>query len=82
MVQFHKPENALKRARELMDIGEKDDALQILINALTNKRFTKGMVWTTVMEDIMLDLLRLCHELDDLKTSRDGLIAYRECLVY
>jgi len=77
MVQFQKPENALKRARELIAINQKDDALVIIIAALTNKKFTKGMVWTVVMEDIMLLLLDLCLELDDLKTSRDGLIAYR-----
>lgn len=39
MQSFQKPENALKRANELLSIGQRDAALKILHNAIGHRRF-------------------------------------------
>lgn len=39
MQSFQKPENALKRANELLSIGQRDAALKILHGAIGHRRF-------------------------------------------
>ncbi|CAN0346871.1 unnamed protein product, partial [Discosporangium mesarthrocarpum] len=57
---FLKPENALKRANELIAINNKHAALELLHSVFTTKRFK---TWQTAYETIMLKYLDLCVQL-------------------
>lgn len=46
-----RPENALKRAEELVAVGQPLPALQVLFDVLTNRKFK---VWSKPLEDIMM----------------------------
>lgn len=69
-------ENTLKRAHELIDVGQKAQALGLLFDLITNRRQHKKM-WTKVHEDAMMLFVRLCVELRDNRIARDGLHSYR-----
>eukprot|EP00736_Rhodelphis_marinus_P008580 Rmarinus@m.16385 len=72
--QFAKPENALKRAQELIDVGQEQVALNALHDLLTSKRHR---VWQQTLEDIMKKYLDLCVKLKKNRLAKDGLIQYR-----
>lgn len=72
--QFQKPENALKRAEELINVGQKPAALQALHDVITSKRYR---TWQKTMETIMLKYIDLCVELKKGRFAKDGLIHYR-----
>ncbi|AFZ80366.1 eukaryotic translation initiation factor 3, subunit 10, putative [Theileria equi strain WA] len=76
MHNFQKPENALKRAAELRNIGQNDEALQILHSAIGH-RFFRTQGWDTTQERIMLEYVALCIDQDKLRMARDGLHQYR-----
>jgi len=76
MASFQKPESALKRADELIEVGKQKDALETLKAAIENRRF-KNM-WTQTSEQIMLRHLMLCVELKKMRTAREGLHQYRQ----
>uniref|UniRef100_A0A1I8FUH8 Eukaryotic translation initiation factor 3 subunit A n=1 Tax=Macrostomum lignano TaxID=282301 RepID=A0A1I8FUH8_9PLAT len=57
---FNKPENALKRAQEFLEVDKKESALDILAEVMKSKRHRQ---WNKVHEDIMLMFLDLCVEL-------------------
>ena len=71
---FQKPENALKRAEELVIVGQRGAALQTLHDVITSKRHR---TWHKVLEQIMFRYIDLCVELKKGRYAKDGLIHYR-----
>ncbi|KAE8728469.1 Eukaryotic translation initiation factor 3 subunit A [Hibiscus syriacus] len=74
MAHFAKPENALKRAEELINVGQKQDALQALHNVITSKRHR---AWQKSLEKIMFKYVELCVDMRNGRFAKDGLIQYR-----
>lgn len=76
MSNFIKPENALKRAEELLAIGNKNDALKTLHDIITAKRHRN---WQNlgVLEAIMQKYLSLCVEMKNGDLAKDGLHHYK-----
>jgi translation initiation factor 3 subunit A len=70
-----KPENSLKRAEELIGVGQKQNALQTLHDTITNKRQQRN--WTKALEQVMFKYIDLCVETRQGKKCKDGLINYR-----
>eukprot|EP00397_Hematodinium_sp_SG-2012_P009225 GEMP01009301.1.p1 GENE.GEMP01009301.1~~GEMP01009301.1.p1 ORF type:complete len:833 (+),score=208.10 GEMP01009301.1:139-2637(+) len=75
MTTFQRPENALKRADELIAVSKKDDALATLHTAISHRKFRNQ--WSITHEKIMTQLIGLCVELKNLRVARDSLITYR-----
>jgi len=75
MAQFQKPENALKRAEELIEVGNKKNALDTLKDALNNRKWRNN--WSPTIEKIIIKYLELCVELKKISYAREGLIQYR-----
>lgn len=71
---FIKPENALKRADEYINIGNKAGALNLLHDVLSQRRIK---TWQKSYESIMLKYIDLCIELLDHARGKDGLHQYR-----
>uniref|UniRef100_A0A7S2R6Z3 Eukaryotic translation initiation factor 3 subunit A n=1 Tax=Rhizochromulina marina TaxID=1034831 RepID=A0A7S2R6Z3_9STRA len=71
---FNKPENALKRATEYINIGNKSSALNLLHEVLS---FRKPRTWQKSYETVMLKYIDLCVELRDPIRGKDGLHQYR-----
>ncbi|KAK4748800.1 hypothetical protein SAY87_015386 [Trapa incisa] len=74
MSAFVKPENALKRAEELINVGQKQDALQALHDVITSKR---SRAWQKTLERIMFKYIELCVDMRRGRYAKDGLIQYR-----
>lgn len=74
MATFAKPENALKRAEELINVGQKHAALQALHDLITSKRYR---AWQKPLEKIMFKYVELCVDLRKGRFAKDGLIQYR-----
>ncbi|XP_078429553.1 eukaryotic translation initiation factor 3A [Wolffia australiana] len=74
MATFAKPENALKRAEELINVGQKQSALQALHDVITSKRYR---AWQKPLERIMFKYVELCVDLRRGRFAKDGLIQYR-----
>ncbi|KAJ1695403.1 hypothetical protein LUZ63_012101 [Rhynchospora breviuscula] len=74
MATFAKPENALKRAEELINVGQKQAALQALHDLLTSKRYR---TWQKALEKIMFKYVELCVDMRNSRFAKDGLIQYR-----
>lgn len=74
MSTFAKPENALKRAEELINVGQKQDALQALHDLITSKRYR---AWQKMLEKIMFKYIELCVDMRKGRYAKDGLIQYR-----
>ncbi|CAH1441890.1 unnamed protein product [Lactuca virosa] len=74
MATFAKPENALKRAEELINVGQKQDALQALHGIITSKRYR---AWQKTLERIMFKYVELCVDMRRGRFAKDGLIQYR-----
>lgn len=74
MATFAKPENALKRAEELIHVGQKQSALQALHDLITSKRYRS---WQKPLEKIMMKYVELCVDLRKGRFAKDGLIQYR-----
>jgi translation initiation factor 3 subunit A len=71
---FLKPENALKRCEELIQVGQKTAALNTLHDVIVSKRYR---TWQKVLELIMFKYVDLCVELKKGRMAKDGLIHYR-----
>ncbi|XP_064998794.1 eukaryotic translation initiation factor 3 subunit A-like [Musa acuminata AAA Group] len=74
MATFAKPENALKRAEELINVGQKQAALQALHDLITSKRYR---AWQKSLERIMFKYVELCVDMRRGRFAKDGLIQYR-----
>lgn len=74
MATFAKPENALKRAEELVNVGQKQAALQALHDLITSKRYR---AWQKTLEKIMFKYVELCVDMRRGRFAKDGLIQYR-----
>ncbi|WCJ43001.1 Eukaryotic translation initiation factor 3 subunit A [Euphorbia peplus] len=74
MGTFAKPENALKRAEELINVGQKQDALVALHGLIINKRYK---AWQKTLEKIMFKYVELCVDMRRGRFAKDGLIQYR-----
>ncbi|KAM3569123.1 hypothetical protein VYU27_008772 [Nannochloropsis oceanica] len=70
-----KPEGALKRAQDLISVGNKEDALKLLHDVITAKRHHRQ--WQQTYEGIMLLYLELCVDLKEHRGAKDGLHQYR-----
>ena len=74
MQHFAKPENALKRADELVSVGRTQDALVALHDVLSSKRHR---TWQPAIEEVIMRFLTICVESKKGKAAKDGLIQYR-----
>jgi len=74
-MNFQRPENALKRAEELIEVGKTEEALKTLHAAINHRKFRS--MWTATIEKIAIKLIELCVDLKNLRVARDGLIQYR-----
>tara|TARA_B110001452_G_C15161883_1_gene404111 strand:+ start:233 stop:1060 length:828 start_codon:yes stop_codon:yes gene_type:complete len=74
MQHFAKPENALKRADELISVGQRDNALVALHDVLSSKRHR---TWQPAIEEVVMRFLTICVEAKRGKAAKDGLIQYR-----
>uniref|UniRef100_A0A1X7VGV1 Eukaryotic translation initiation factor 3 subunit A n=1 Tax=Amphimedon queenslandica TaxID=400682 RepID=A0A1X7VGV1_AMPQE len=71
---FHRPENALNRAREFIDVGKKESAVEVLSDVIRSKKHRQ---WSETHEGIMQLYLKLCTELQRSLSAKDGLYQYR-----
>ncbi|XP_078040933.1 eukaryotic translation initiation factor 3 subunit A [Augochlora pura] len=71
-----RPENALKRANEFIEVGKPSRALDTLQEVFRNKKWTYN--WSeSVLEPIMFKYLDLCVELKRSHIAKEGLFQYR-----
>lgn len=71
---FARPENALKRAEELENVGQKGSALQVLHEVITSKRHR---TWSKTYESIMFKHIDLVVELKKRNYGKEALMQYR-----
>jgi translation initiation factor 3 subunit A len=71
---FARPENALKRAEELENVGQKGNALQVLHDVITSR---KHRTWSAHYEKIMLKHIDLVVELKKRNYGKEALMQYR-----
>eukprot|EP00284_Hemiselmis_tepida_P019203 CAMPEP_0174920038 /NCGR_PEP_ID=MMETSP1355-20121228/4074_1 /TAXON_ID=464990 /ORGANISM="Hemiselmis tepida, Strain CCMP443" /LENGTH=851 /DNA_ID=CAMNT_0016165341 /DNA_START=118 /DNA_END=2670 /DNA_ORIENTATION=- len=71
---IQRPENALKRCEELIYVGQKEAALNVLDSVIKSKRHRQ---WTPILEDIIKKILSLCTASRQPRRAKDGLIHYR-----
>ncbi|KAL2485245.1 Eukaryotic translation initiation factor 3 subunit A [Abeliophyllum distichum] len=74
MATFARPENALKRAEELINVGQKQEALEALHSFITSRRYR---AWTRTHEKILFKYVELCVDMRRGRHAKDGLIQYR-----
>ncbi|CAI9762036.1 unnamed protein product [Fraxinus pennsylvanica] len=74
MTSFARPENALKRAEELINVGQKQEALEALHSFITSRRYR---AWTRTHEKILFKYVELCVDMRRGRHAKDGLIQYR-----
>ncbi|KAL6516333.1 Eukaryotic translation initiation factor 3 subunit A [Orobanche gracilis] len=74
MATYARPENALKRAEELITVGQKQEALEALHSFITSRRYR---AWTRAHEKIMFKYVELCVDMRRGRHAKDGLIQYR-----
>ncbi|ESO12017.1 hypothetical protein HELRODRAFT_63527 [Helobdella robusta] len=71
---FQRPENALKRANEFIDVGKKQRALDALYDVIKSK---KHRTWQKIHEPIMEKYLELCVDLKKSHIAKEGLYQYK-----
>ncbi|GAB7345137.1 hypothetical protein MBLNU457_3531t1 [Dothideomycetes sp. NU457] len=70
-----KPENVLKRAQELIGVGQQQAALSILHEHVTSKRTRSQAI--AALEPVMILFIELCVDLRKGKMAKDGLYNYK-----
>ncbi|KAF4716808.1 eukaryotic translation initiation factor 3 subunit A [Perkinsus olseni] len=75
MSYYIRPEAVLKRADELIEIGEYQAAIDLLGQAASSRRFKYN--FTPAVEAIMEKFLRLCVQMKQIRQAKEGLIQYR-----
>ncbi|GAA5857385.1 hypothetical protein JCM9279_006488 [Rhodotorula babjevae] len=70
-----RPELVLRRADELLSVGQPLAALSSISEVFSSRRFR--MTPLSVLEPIMLKFLELCVDLRKGRTAKDGLILYK-----
>ncbi|GFY51631.1 eukaryotic translation initiation factor 3 subunit A [Trichonephila inaurata madagascariensis] len=70
----YNPENALKRANALLELGKQDEAIDCLYDALKNR---KNRMFKHIHESIINKLLEMCVERRFSGLAKDGLYLYR-----
>ncbi|KAK6408497.1 eukaryotic translation initiation factor 3 subunit A [Elasticomyces elasticus] len=70
-----KPENVLKRAQELIGVGQQQAALSVLHEHVTSKRTRNSTIAS--LEPVMLLFVELCVDLKKGKSAKDGLYNYK-----
>ncbi|UYV70311.1 EIF3A [Cordylochernes scorpioides] len=76
---FQKPENALKRASEFIEVGKHQRALSVLLDVVKSRRHR---TWQKVHEPIILKYLALCVDLKKSHLAKEGLFHYRNMCQY
>lgn len=71
---FQKPENALKRANEFVDVGTSEAALDVLYEVIKSKKHRN---WQKIHEPILKLYLKLCVELKRSVSAKEGLYQYK-----
>uniref|UniRef100_A0A8C4PWC5 Eukaryotic translation initiation factor 3 subunit A n=1 Tax=Eptatretus burgeri TaxID=7764 RepID=A0A8C4PWC5_EPTBU len=71
---FQRPENALKRANEFLEVGKRQPALDVLYDVIKSK---KHRTWQKIHEPIMEKYLQLCVELRKSHLAKEGLYQYK-----
>lgn len=71
---YARPENALKRAEELENVGQRGSALQTLHDIVTSK---KHRTWSKTHESIMIKHLDLVVEMKKRNYAKEALMQYR-----
>ncbi|KAJ1656910.1 eukaryotic translation initiation factor 3 subunit A, partial [Dispira simplex] len=72
---YIKPENVVKKADELLNVGQRDAALNVLADVINSRRSRNVPV--TVLEPTMLKLIQLCVEDRKGQMIKDTLQSYR-----
>ncbi|KAI9796728.1 MAG: eukaryotic translation initiation factor 3 subunit A [Sarcosagium campestre] len=70
-----KPENVLKRAQELIAVGQSQAALSLLHEHVTSKRSRSSPLPS--LEPVMILFVELCVDLRKGKSAKDGLYQYK-----
>ncbi|XP_073238688.1 eukaryotic translation initiation factor 3 subunit A-like isoform X4 [Porites lutea] len=74
-VYFQRPENALKRANEFIEVGKKEPALDALYDVIKSK---KHRTWQNkIHEPILFKYLELCVDLRRSHIAKEGLYQYK-----
>lgn len=71
---FQRPENALKRAQEFLDVGKLKPALDVLSDVLRSK---KHRTWQKIHDKIITQYLQLCVALRKSQAAKEGLYQYK-----
>eukprot|EP00795_Rhopilema_esculentum_P012434 gene12434-3101_t len=71
---FQKPENALKRANEFVEVGTKEAALDVLYEVIKSKKHRN---WQKIHEPILKLYLTLCVQLKRSVSAKEGLYQYK-----
>lgn len=69
-----RPENALQRAEELLNVGQNKQALQVLHDTITNK---KHRTWSKTFEEVMIKLVELAVDQKNRNSAKEALMQYR-----
>ncbi|KXS17777.1 hypothetical protein M427DRAFT_54363 [Gonapodya prolifera JEL478] len=72
---YHRPENAVKRAEDLLAVSQPKAALELLFEALMSKR--SRSIPLSSLEPIALRFAELCVELRQPKLAKEGLHQYK-----